>query len=457
MVTISRTGVSRLLGGFRPRQSRFLQRSHGLPQNTARNAKIGPGKFVRAMVRRSMSNGGGLLQLVALGAQNTHVLDPNGFSFFRQVYRRHKNFAVESIPQVFTGEPGYGRRMTCTLARKGDLVTGLMAEITLRRAAGDDFYPAEHLLREIELEIGGTRIDLLTNTWLRIYDQLHRSVDEREAYRSMADFDDSDSLGLVKRFYVPIPFWFSRNDPSQALPLISLPYHEVKVYLTMEDSANIPGIDPDFMPEVRLWADYVFLDHDERRWFAQTKHQYLIDQVQYSRESISFDVDRRSYNFTLNFNHPVKYLAWVARPNAESHGIYSSSLSGMDYEEVYGPLDECCLRLNGVERFQKRKGSYFRSYHPWTVFRQIPPVGIYVYSFALNPKCHGPSGSLNMSRIDTCRLELSTKKATLDSATEAVTEYETTTGAQSLKILEVYALNHNVLRIDGGMAGLVYT
>lgn len=400
--------------------------------------------------------GGGLLQLVAVGAQDVFLTGNAGSTFWRQKYVRHSNFAVESIAQDFSGKVAFGNRASCTLSRNGDLVTHLVMEITLKKA-GKTFYPAEHLLKEIELQIGGQRIDLLTNSWLRLYDELYRKVDAREAYAQMTDFDSQEAVGTVKRFFVPIPLWFSRGDPSTALPLISLQYHEVQLNFEFESAENIPGIDASFQPEITLWADYVYLDTEERRWFAQTAHEYLIEQTQVFREPVAVTSVQAQHNITLPFNHPVKYLAWVLKRSTADHGIFSGSLGGLESTEVCGPIATAGLQLNGIDRFAPRTGAYFRLQHPMLTFGQAPSVGVYVYSFAIHPAEPWPSGSLNCSRVDSIRLLLVTKAAVLSSTDAASNEKQTLQGGTQLKLAEIYARNHNVLRIMSGMGGLAYS
>lgn len=400
--------------------------------------------------------GGGLLQLISTGLQDTQLLHPSGKTFFRQKYSKHKNFAIESIEQTFEGQVGFGQKVVCNVARNGDLCTGLMLEIKLKKGTGTSFYCAEHLLKSIELYIGGVRIDALTNTYMRIYDELHRDTDQRGAYRHMTDFLLSEPVGTIKRFYVPIPFWFCNGDPSAALPLISLQYHEVKLAIRLEDKGVIPGVDATFEPQMRLWVDYVFLDADERRWFAQSEHQYLIEQTQMHREAIAVAAEPKQYNVTVPFNHPVKYLAWVLKPSLDTHGLFTAKASGLVPEEVYGPLAECALQLNGTDRMVPRHGSYFRLQHPWMAFNQTPSVGVYTYSFALHAKSPLPTGSLNFSRIDAARLILKTKAATRASVSAAGDDDTTVATSANLKVLEIYARNLNVFRVVGGMGGVLF-
>lgn len=391
------------------------------------------------------------MQLVAIGAQDTYLTGSidAARTFWRQRYTRHTNFAIESIPQTFSGGAGFGERAACVLARNGDLITGVTVEVVLRKS-GDTFYPAEHLLKEVTMEIGGQAIDRVTNTWLRAYDELHRDVDKREGYRYMTEFVD-EGVGATKRFYVPLPFWFCGNK-GQALPLISMQYHEAILYFDF--ARDVPGVDK--LVDIRVWADYVFLDTDERRMFAQTTHEYLIEQTQVHREPVSVGATSQKHNVILPFNHPVKYLVWMLKSSSGPHARFTGAPEGLQSNETLGPLAQCGLQLNGHDRFMPRKGSYFRLNHPWTWFGRVPSVGVYAFSFAAHPSRLGPSGSLNMSRIDTARLILWTKAAVLTSS-EPQDEDSTTVEASDLDILEVYARNFNVLRVMSGMAGLAFS
>jgi hypothetical protein len=400
---------------------------------------------------------GGMIQLVAVGPQDVYLTDNPTMSFFRQRFCRPTPFAVETIEHKFTGIAGYGRRATCTLGRHGDLVTQLVMEITLKKSTGATFYPAEHLLKNVDLYIGEQKIDTVTNTWLRLYDELYRPVDAREGYAQTTDFGASEPAGTVKRFLVPLPFWFSRGDPTAALPVVALQYHDVAVAVDFEEAVNIPGIDTSFQPEVSLWVDTVFLGIEERKWFAQTPHKYMIEQTQMHSESIDVTASEDLHNVTLPFNHPVKFLAWVLRPSATSHGIFTGSGDGLESLEVAGPLSRVGMQLNGTERFAPRRGSFFRLPHALSTFGQAPSVGVYTYSFALRPAAPTSSGSLNFSRIDTARLQLTTKAAVVANVVDASDDSQTLTASTGLSLVEVYARNHNVLRIESGMAGLEFT
>ena len=334
--------------------------------------------------------GGGLLQLVAYGAQDVYLTGNPQITFFKVVYRRHTNFSIESIQQTFNGTVTNGGRVTCQISRNGDLVHKLYLVLN---SASDD---ARDAVSKVEVEIGGQLIDRQYGKWMTIWNELTLPVGKKDGYMNMVN-------DATNNRYVPLEFWFCRNI-GLALPLIALQYHEVKINVEFASSIT----------SAELWADYIFLDTDERRRFAQLSHEYLIEQVQFTgTETVS---DNSNLSAKLSFNHPVKELIWKGQGNTGT----------------------AKLMLNGNDRFAEREAKYFALVQPYQHHTNIPNLtcNINVYSFALKPEEHQPSGTLNMSRIDTAQLQLK--------------------GAEPGNV-DIYAHSYNVLRILSGMGGLAYS
>jgi hypothetical protein len=359
--------------------------------------------------------GGGLLQLVAYGAQDVYLTGNPQITFFKVVYRRHTNFSLESIQQTFNGNAGLGNRVTAQISRNGDLIHKMyvVADVTVTTAAADS-YAGLKLLKKIELEIGGQLIDRQYAEWMYVWNELSLPAGKVDGYKTMVG--DAAATG-TRKLYIPLEFWFCRN-VGLALPLIALQYHEVKVNIEFETSTEMTNL---AMNSAELWVDYIFLDTDERRRFAQMSHEYLIEQVQFTgSETISASANK----IKLNFNHPVKELVWVAHKS----GAWNN----------FTVVDNVKLQLNGNDRFAERNAAYFSLVQPYQHHEKIPATqNINVYAFGLKPEEHQPSGTLNMSRIDTATLHCK--------------------GAADGTSLSVYAVNYNVLRILSGMGGLAYS
>jgi len=241
-------------------------------------------------------------------------------------------------------------------------------------------------------------------------------------------------------------------------------YHEVKLYFTFASAGSIPGITTSNADwSFNVWADYIFLDTAERTRFAQLPHEYLIEQLQFtgSETATPSASSQVAQNIRLNFNHPTKFITWVLRGN--THGLYTAVPSADNaniktYNESLAPLLNAKLQLNGQDRFTVRNGSYFNQVQPFQSIGSNVPAGIYLYSFALKPEEHQPSGTCNFSRIDNATLSLTYKQASVTNEDLANLKSELTTYARatSLTQLNIYAKNYNVLRVMSGMAGLAW-
>ena len=276
--------------------------------------------------------GGGLMQLVAYGAQDVYLTGNPQITFFKVVYRRHTNFAVENIEQVFNGTPGFGRKVTAQISRNGDLITKMYLQVLLpsydTSSAGGSIQGktwawvsrvGHSIIYSVELEIGGTRIDKQYGDWLNIWYELARNWAHDRGYDVM--IGNTDALTTLNTshaqsyLYIPLKFFSNRND-GLAIPLIALQYHEVKInfefnpiskLVNYQTGGSIPSID---MQSSSLFVDYVYLDTEERKRFAQAQHEYLIEQVQFTG---SESINSLSQKFRLNFNHPCKALYWITQ------------------------------------------------------------------------------------------------------------------------------------------------
>ena len=537
--------------------------------------------------------GGGLMQLVAYGAQDVYLTGNPQITFWKVTYRRHTNFAMESIEQTFNGQADFGRRVQCTVSRNGDLAYRTYLQVTLPEinqddkdsAAGEVYArwldnPGHQLVSQVEVEIGGQRIDKQYGDWMHIWNQLTLTSEQEAGFHKMIGnttqltyLTDPDFAAVATAcssasvpnatcaprnalpettLYVPLEFWFCRN-PGLALPLIALQYHEVKINIELRPmdeclfavnkindtgSTNVKCTKAysKSLVAASLYVDYVFLDTDERRRMAQNPHEYLIEQLQFTGDE---SIGSSSNKVKLNFNHPCKEIIWVVQPDTnvsycdsfvssevlnaalgaqpfnytdavdalpnsirafsstaqlgvanngviDASGLFNDPTAGssgnagvidMSAGAVTGvsgafptsvnngvsdagafvlaetalhmhcwgenPVVTAKLQLNGQDRFSEREGTYFDLVQPFQHHTRHPDTGINVYSFALRPEEHQPSGTCNFSRIDNATLQLVVSAAAIS-------------GAATAKV-RVYATNYNVLRVMSGMGGLAYS
>lgn len=287
--------------------------------------------------------GGGLLQLVAYGAQDVYITGNPQVTFFKLVYRRHTNFSMETIEQTFNGNPDFGKKVTCTLSRNGDLIHKIWLWVQLsdvKVKPGNQFrwlnWLGHLMINYVEFEIGGQKIDKQYGEWMQIYCELTMKAGHSTGYgnmvgntpgltnmRSVLSTASAEETVKGTSLYVPLQFYFCRN-PGLAVPLVALQYHEVKINIEFRPLSecihSVKTSDLNYvMPEgagmksCSLLVDYIFLDSDERRRFAQISHEYLITQLQFTgEETVSTNTNENSFKFRLAFNHPTKEIVWVA-------------------------------------------------------------------------------------------------------------------------------------------------
>ena len=287
------------------------------------------------------------MQLVAYGAQDIYLTGNPQITFFKVVYRRHTNFSMEAIEQTINGTVAEGSRNTVTISRNGDLVGQIYWKLVLANEGVDAFNPGSILIDSVELEIGGQRIDKQTTQWNQIWADLTTTESKADGFKCMIGACGNSNTNVVGEVHVPLNFWFCRN-PGLALPLIALQYHEVKLKCAWGAAVGTR----------KVVCDYIYLDTDERRRFAQVSHEYLIEQIQ---EQTTDDTG----SFKLNFNHPVKELIWTS--NATN---------------TYGTAQ---LKLNGHDRFSTQGEEYFQLRQPLDYHTAVPGQNIVLSNRPLLP------------------------------------------------------------------------
>jgi len=566
------------------------------------------------------------MQLVAYGAQDVYLSSNPQITFFKVAYRRHTNFAMQTMNVVASGASGFDKVMNFTIPRNGDLIMNTYLKATIRDIDGDKDSEdvktkfawckrlGHALIDYATLTIGGSQIDKHYGMWLDLWYELTHKKSQEKGYKQMiGEIPELTKFSTIQEgkkgytLFVPLQFWFCRN-PGLALPLIALQYHEVKVELKTARKEHLIVCTDSFketnmykqieLGDVSLLVNYVFLDSEERRKFAQVGHEYLIEQLQFTGSTpvpntfITTKDTEIHHAVQLNFNHPSKEIVWAVRngntrgkhflaytaeddwsaalddaadnlisgvfkvfgendempdyyidvddeekmkaipfevthntiegetfkigvkrrfaiigPNDASladriesvsitvtkneddgtfesvadvftHHLSIRDLSipvenwifdGRDKEQTqdilvqipfnYGmlidgsvnPVSKAILQFNGQDRFDEREGLYFNCVQPFQHHTSTPADGVNVYSFAINPEDHQPSGSANLSRIDTTYLQLKYKDGS-QKAGDARLGYFTSDSQ-----LFVFDFNYNVLRVMSGMAGLAYS
>ncbi len=541
---------------------------------------------------------GGLMQLVAYGAQDVYLTGNPQITFFKIVYKRHTNFAVEAIEQIVNGDFSFGNNLSSTIAKNGDLITKMYIKCDVSLTGTDGKFAwinklGHALIEEVELLIGGNRIDKQYSEWLNIWYELARNVSQDKGYDKMignnSDMTELSTDSKSTTLYIPLKFYFNKFN-GLAIPLISLQYHDVRVDFKLRSSDQLiikesKTVVSASISNISLLVNFVFLDSVERKRFASSQHEYLIEQIQVSNNE---KVNLEENIYKLNFSHPCKSLYWMVQNGnfisgksflgytPESKYIYRSgyadlnldlikycsvryvlsqvysldgivklSLNGSGVESVssvvstvetvynhhsitlgdvvikanynsltnidnvnntaecdsnnidnwelvtgmsidyistpvdelmsgftrtsdslnignsdfdiivyqwnnfgkyldysYNPVLSSLLKLNGHERFAEQSGEFFNYLQPYETHKSTPKDGINLFSFALNPLEHQPSGTCNFSRIDNTSLNIKFDSDIINvSGTKLV----------------IFVLNYNILRVMNGLAGISYS
>jgi hypothetical protein len=403
-----------------------------------------------------------LLQLVARGRLDAYLTGQPQTSFFHYVHQRHRPFAMESIPIDFEGNIAFGNQIRTIIPRYADLISSLFIEVDLPGIPNafwvNDIGNA--LIRDISVEIGDREFDKQTGEWMFIWNKLSLSGDLRNAYDEMIGHwsiynPPAELAGKPITLTIPLNFWFC-NNIGAALPLIALQSHPVRIIVNLRPfnelwwSPNIPtglcnAIAPVEISRFQMFGDYIYLDTDERRRIAAGDHEYLIEQVQIATpQSVGVGVNKASV--PLYFNHCCKEFIWtIQQTRMKGLREWFNYADTPQYGWPGGTQDQmtnALLRLDGNDRFYVRNAPYFRLTQPFLHHTNAPtpPDYIYLYSFSLDPEDAQPSGSLNCSKIEDIVFHLNFDTDLL--------KYERT--------VQFYATNYNVLRIVGGMGGLVF-
>lgn len=422
-----------------------------------------------------MTQGGGLLQLVASGKQDIFLTGNPQVTWFKMVYRRYTNFSIESSIIPFDTQPDFGRRLTCLLPKKGDLLGPLWLEITLPAITDSQTgQPLSYtnaighaMLQELSFEIGEQEIDKQTGEWMELWSNYIVTSDKRDAWNGMIGKVQGASQGnqmsnMVGLYgpltlHVPLRFWFCKN-PSMYLPLLALQYHPVRLNITIRPlnrlfiidnpAANPPdqSVAPVSITSMNLYGDYIHLDIEERRRFVANSHEYLIEQVQYT-SSYAIESTSQTVQVPMEFNNPIRELYWMiqrdASLNANQYFNYMNYTIGESSPSSQNLISTALLRIEGYDRFDIRNADYFRLVQPYQ-YHTVVPIDDYVYSysFCFRPEDIQPSGSMNASRLNTITLQLEMNTAV--------------TPARGTANVRIYALNHNILRIVDGFGGILF-
>lgn len=347
---------------------------------------------------------GGIVQLVATGIQDAQLTGNPEISFFRSNYKRHTHFAMSVEEQLIQGKPQNGNMSTIRFERKGDLLSYVY--LSARDANG--VMVAEnwgYVIDRIDLVIGGQVIDTQDVYFSNTISSL-----------MLADTYSKKFNTVGSPLFFPLKFFFCKHYES-ALPLVALQYHDVEIRIFWKT--------PTSTYQYRCWSNFVYLDQEERNWFANSPHDMIIYQCQRV-------ATQNVYSHDIVMNHPVKFISFPVQPYTSATQTIKMQINGVDIG-----LEKAIPHYSQVMPYYHTQYGFDATAAGFQTNALIP--------FCLDTSKLQPTGTLNFSRIDSFRL-------VTNNAKKFVRDIADTTRSQW-----IYGVNYNVLRINKGMAGLLYS
>ena len=382
---------------------------------------------------------GGIVQLVATGAQDTWLTGKPEVSFFRSNYRRYTHYASSVERQVIQGVPIAGGISTIRFEKKGDLVNYVYLTA---RDGNNSMIPNidwTKVIDKIELMIGGQVIDTQDVTYSTAIEPVTGAQNYSQRYLVGSLATNEFPSNSVNGFY-PLKFFFNK-DWSVSLPLVALQFHDVELRITwasgLSSATGLTGAGSPNYNQLQYiaWANFTYLDQTERDFFANTPQDMLITQVQRTIVMGSQTMQE------LALAQPVKFLAFTSNNYPQGYGATGTGSSALKDHMLK-------TQVNGVDVGEFRHLPAFVDLPQYfnTPFGYLPnginagTANVGIISYCLDTSKLQPTGTLNFSRLDTYRI---------------VVPPTITLGAL-VKSTYLYAVGYNVLRIQNGLGSLLY-
>ena len=423
----------------------------------------------------------GRVELASTGVQDGFISENPQVTFFQKHFKKHTQFAMDTLDNSVDGTASFGNRITCVIPRKGDLIKTIYLKVKLSQLYQVVVDMTDHcgcnidggtedpqfgytdsighaIIEYADLIIGGQTVERITGEYIEIYNELHVSDSHQEGLKYTAGKTGTktglgpanDAYGnygpFPREFVVPLPFYFY-NNPELAIPLCAIYKQEVEVHIKfrkLDDLYVTPlsGTDDTASGEIldaSISVEYVYITQDEIAYIKNKPIDYVISQVQLARTSVAENIT--TAHFRLNFTNPVKELYFImqTRDNITLHNdIFNFS---NEDDPISGDhIDSINLMFNGEDRISNTiaTSSYLQYVQPMTYHTRTPTRKIYSYSFSLRPEQPMPSGQVNMSRIINKILTVNTRQS------------------PKIRDIRIYAINYNVLRVETGLAGVIF-
>ena len=378
---------------------------------------------------------GGIVQLVATGAQDAWLTGKPEVSFYRSSYKRYTHYANSPERQLIQGNPSAGNISTIRLEKKGDLINYMYLIAKDSTGALIPGINWTNVIDKIELLIGGQIVDTQDINWMSNVEAVTGAQNFSQRFLN----NNATGPNNITNGFLPLKFFFCK-DWNVSLPLVALQYHDVEIRITWSPNlgttlalTGLPATAAYSSFQYEAWTNFVYLDQAEREYFANTPMDLLITQV--NRIPIATGNMQE-----LALAHPVKFLAFQSNNYSTAYALSATNIPAVNYQFK--------TQINGVDIGDSRSTFQWidvpQYYHtPYGYNHGNQTANVALISYCLDTSKLQPTGTLNFSRIDTYRI-----------VAPAGVSLSTLAGGNGRYF---YAVNYNVLRIKDGMGGLLYS
>ena len=392
----------------------------------------------------------GRLRLAATGVQDQWLTGDPQFSYFLMNFRRHTKFAIDYVESQFDGDIDFGKTIISREPNdKGDLVSNMTIKVTLDDPVpnGDNWSPSiiSHLVESAELLIGGQTVEKITGEYIYMHQQLHNTDDDINQTLYFLNGHSNVltyAAGTEYTYFMDLPFYFYRN-PSLAIPTCALTKQLVEVKIKLRSLPELinGGASAGVTANIKKFSldnEFVFLTDNERNFMMSRPLDYVITQVQMSKFVMNAGENTKSV--MLNFSHPVRELFFVSQ---------SEEAVRDNHPHRYNTISNIKLQFNNTIVFDRDNDflvyeqafkHHVNSPYNYSASYNYLKSDFAMYSFALQPEVYYPTGQVNMSRI-------AHKLLTIEIDPINSVDNNNT---------RIYAVNYNLLRVSGGLAGLKF-
>jgi hypothetical protein len=403
----------------------------------------------------------GRVKLSSTGIQDEFLTNTPQFTYFFKNHQHHTKFALEVIDNALDGNPDFGQTLVCTIPRKGDLIHTIYLHIEISPLTSESSPSANigytdaignAVIEYADLVIGGQTVQRITGEYIEMYNDLYVPTSQQSALTYMSGRTGTvNGLGSAtiangypRLFIVPLPFYFNKTE-GLAVPLTSINRQEVQVRLKLKPlSSLIINVDTPTSPapsdtkgsitKLSMPVEYVFLSDDEMKYLQSKQFDYVITQLQVAR--FTMNPGETTAQMLMQFKNPVKELYVVIQDSSVGNDLFNFKNTDTNSDQ----LSSLELQFNGETRLSPdiANALYLRVVQPFTSHTKTPSRYFYTYSFGLKPEDAYPSGQVNMSRIQNQLININTTSST------------------KTREVRIYALNYNILRVNSGIAGVLF-